>query len=123
MPLIISLLAVYQRRPIKLRPADADAMNVRLANFVKRVARGNQHLLGRAATVWAGTAEIALLDERHLQPRLAGRYRDAKARVAAAEDQQVVAVASHVLTSTRGNARPSKCQATMIAIVTAERHA
>ena len=88
-------LAVDQRRPVELGLAYADAMHVRLVDLVQRVARGDQHFLRRAAAVRAGAAEIALLDQRYLEPRLSGRHGDAEAGIAAAEDQHVIAVACH----------------------------
>ena len=89
------LFAVDQPRPVELGLAYADAMHVGLVDLVQRVARGDQHFFRRAASVRAGAAEIALLDQRHFEPRLSGWHGDAEAGIAAAEDQHIIAVACH----------------------------
>ena len=53
------LLAVDQRRPVERGLADADAMDMGLADLVQCMRRGDQHLLRRAASIGAGAAEIA----------------------------------------------------------------
>jgi len=89
------LLAVDQLGPVEARLRHGDAMRLRLPDFVQRVACGDQHLLRRAAAIGAGPAEVAILDEGDLEPRLSRRHGDAEAGIAAAEDQHVIAVAGH----------------------------
>jgi hypothetical protein len=89
------LFAVDQRRPVELGLTHADAMHMGSADLVQGVACGDQHFLRRAAAVRTGAAEIALLDQRHLESRLSGRHRNAEACIAAAEDQHVIVVACH----------------------------
>jgi hypothetical protein len=95
---------------LRLPPlADADAMHMHLLNLVQRVPGGDQYLFRRAAPVGAGAAQIAFLDQRHFEPGLPRRHRDAKAGIASAQDQHVVAVACHGFTY-RGTAGRSNAQ-------------
>src|SRR5262249_52911272 len=87
-------------RSLELGFAHADMVDVGLANLVQGVAGGHQHLFRRAAAIWAGAAEVALLDHRHLHPGLSRRHGDAEACIAAAQDQHIVAIGCHELVCT-----------------------
>jgi hypothetical protein len=89
--------AVDQRRPVELGLAHADMVDVGLLDLVQGVAGGHQDFFRRAAPIWAGAAEVALFDHRHLHPCLSGRYGDAEAGIAAAQDQHIVAIGCHEL--------------------------
>jgi hypothetical protein len=83
------LLAVDQGGPVELRLADRDVVNTSAVDLVQGVARGHQDLLRRAATVRAGTAEIAGLDHRDRQAGAPDRTGCADAGIAAAQDHHV----------------------------------
>ena len=91
------LLAIDQRRPVELRPAHADMMNMGLLDLVQSVAGRDQDFFRRAAAIGAGAAEITVLGQRYSHTGVAGRHRDPEAGIATAEDQHVIAVACHEL--------------------------
>ncbi len=95
MPSIIAFSRSISLRPVEARLRHGDAMHMRLPDLVQRVAGGDQHLLRRAAAIGAGAAEIAILGERDLEPRLPRRHGDAEAGIAAAKDQDVIAIGCH----------------------------
>ena len=90
------LLAVDQGSPVERGSADADAMDMRLADLVQRMCCGDQHLLRRAAAIGAGAAEIAVLDHDDLETGLARWPGDAERSVAATQDHHVIGFARHL---------------------------
>jgi hypothetical protein len=67
--------------------------------------RREEDLLQCASAVQIGAAEIALLDERNTEAGTRGGDGDAKAGVAATQDQDVVTVLGHALPQFRRHPR------------------
>ena len=105
------LFACDQRRPIERRRGNRDAVVMRPRDLVERMRGGNQHLFRHTAAIGAGAAQIAHFDHRDREPGLAGPNGHAHGRIAAAEDDNVVAFGAHRLCLPPGCRQACLCPA------------
>jgi hypothetical protein len=95
MPLINRFLAGDQAEPIEDRLRSRDTVGGRALDLVQRVARGNQHLFRRAASVRASTTKVPVFDQRDGHPCCPGRGGDRDSGVAPAKHNDVEPFGAH----------------------------